>query len=388
MSKTKFVLSLMTVMLILTLTVGPVQAQADLPPELGELPDFSQFTIRDEANPLQDKTIGVDGNVVYPVSPVSEHVYTKTPKFYFTINFEADRYRVEIMNLFTAETTLLTGAGTCDGFYCYLQPTTALMNRGYNVMGGAYIWTVSYRKDGSWHGPSSPAAFGVLSSKFNSTFDFNRKGWIDIHDTWTLTPKGQLKTLGGAPGTYASVLHKDLVWNFDYSVTLKRKSSTYYNALIVWGNPDSLNSNGTWDDGIYVAYSNGGAYYVYCYKDDAFANIITATTSSAIKKYDWNTIRVVGNAPFLDFWINGKYIGWVNVDALGYTKDDGYLGITMAKDPAGSDALLVDQASMKADVFRTELEHDPAFNLGLNPSDEVAPELFPTLSLGDATGTR
>jgi len=378
----------MTVMLILTLTVEPVRAQADLPPELGELPDFSQFTIRDEANPLQDKTIGVNGNIVKPVSPAKEHVYTKTPKFYFTRNFEANRYRVEILNLATAETTLLTGAGTCDGFYCYLQPTTPLLTRGYNVSGGAYFWRVQFRKGDTWHGYSSYESFGVLSSGFKSTFDANRKGWVDIRDTWTLTPKGQLKTLGGDPSTYASVLHKDLVWNFDYTVTLKRKNTEYYSGLVVWGDPNPLQINGLWSDGIYFLINNAGGYYVCSYQEGIYKELLGLTFSGAIKKYDWNTIRIVGNAPFLDFWINGTYLGYINIDTAGYAYDDGFLGITMAKDPAGSDAFLVDKASMKADVFRTELEHDLAFELKSEPGNATEPELFPTINLGDATGTR
>ena len=390
MSKAKFVLSLVTVMLILTLTVGPVQAQSDFPPELGELPDLSQLTPRDEANPQLVQPIGLNAGVVAPLSPASfELVYTKTPKFYFTRSFEANRYRVEIANILTSEVITLTGEGTCDGWYCYLQPSTGLKVLEFGLSGGWYTWRVTARFGETWQAPSSAVMFFVFSKGFTSTFDVNRKGWIDIRDTWTLTPKGQLKTLGGSPSTYASVLHKDYVANFDYSVTMKRKNSTFYSGLILWGFPSPLNpTNGYWDDGIYFMISNAGAFLMYQYESGIYTSISPAKFSTAIKQNDWNTVRIVGTSPYLDIWINGEYLGWIDITDKAYDFNTGHVGITMAKGPAGNDALLVDKASLKADVLRTNLDHDPAFNLGLNPSDETEPLLFPTLDLGDATGTR
>ena len=389
MSKRKFTLSLVTLVMILTLTVGLVQAQTDLPPIFKELPDPGQIPFRDEVNPQLVQPIGLDAGVVQPVSPINVNVYTPTPRFYFTRSFEVDRYRIEIMSGSTGQVITVTGAGTCDGWYCYLQPTTALKPYDYAGTGGVFAWRVQARnKDGSWQNFSTYNIFFVLSKGFNSTFDANKKGWIELRDTWSLTSKGFLKTLGSAPLTYPSVLHKDLVFNFDYSVTMKRKSSTFYNALIVWGYPNPLNTNGYWDDGIYFAYANGGVYYIYMYKDGSFSTIQSATTTSAIKKNDWNTLRVVGNSPYLDFWINGKYLGWTNLNTIGYVNDLGYLGITMAKDPAGGDALLVDKANSKSDVLRIQLDHDPAMELRSEPVDAVEPDLFPSLNFGDPTGTR
>ena len=389
MSKAKFVLSLVTVMLILTLTVGPVQAQSDFPPAFEELPDVSQFTPRDEANPQLVQPIGLNAGVVAPLSPASfELVYTKTPKFYFTRSFEANRYRVEIANILTSEVITLTGEGTCDGWYCYLQPSTGLKVLDYNFTGGYYGWRVTERVDTTWQAPSGVMFFYVFSKGFNSTFDVNRQGWIDIRDTWTLTPKGQLKTLGGSPSTYASVLHKDYVANFDYTVTMKRKNSAYYSGLVFWGYPSPLKTNGFWDDGIYFMISNAGAFQMYKYEGGVYYSIIGATFTSAIKQNDWNTVRIVGNAPFIDFWMNGKYFGWIDITDYLYDYDTGSVGLTMSKDPAGNDALLVDQASLKADVLRTNLEHDPAMELKYAPDETMEPALFPAIDLGDATGTR
>jgi hypothetical protein len=389
MSKTKFVLSLVTVMLILTLTVGPVQAQSDFPPELGELPDLSQLTPRDEANPQLVQPIGLNAGVVAPLSPASQElVYTKTPKFYFTRSFEANRYRVEIFNVVTSEITTLTGAGTCDSWYCYLQPSTGLKVLDIGLGGGWYTWRVTARFGETWQAPSSAVMFFVFSKGFTSTFDVNRKGWIDIRDTWTLTPKGQLKTLGGSPSTYASVVQKDYVANFDYSVTMKRKNSTFYNGLILWGFPNPLTTNGFWDDGIYFMISNAGAFLMYKYEGGIYTSISSAKFTTAIKQYDWNTVRIVGNSPYLDIWINGEYLGWIDMTDYLYDYDTGHVGITMAKDPAGNDALMVDKASLKADVLRTNLEHDPTMELKPAPDDAVEPALFPAIDLGDATGTR
>ncbi len=117
-SKSRFVLTAIVVMLILSFTISSVAADTQPPVQPGMtdedgdlvlevLPGFSadgsrerssteQFTARYNEDALPEESIRVDLEPPAPVAPYYEYVFTKTPKFWFTRHFSATKYRIAV----------------------------------------------------------------------------------------------------------------------------------------------------------------------------------------------------------------------------------------------------------------------------------------------------
>jgi hypothetical protein len=195
-----------------------------------------------------------------------------------------------------------------------------------------------------------------------------------------------LKTKGTSAGLWDSTLQRELFKQIEYTVTMKRKStSDHASCAIVLGNPSPLGTDKHWDDGIYYCYGNNKALGVFKYVNGAISWLSPGyITMSEVNAYDWNTLRVVVNYPYVDFWINGTFFGWSTDTSF----TDGHVGVTMFDSWDAKDPLLVDQAVVVADQRITQVEHDPALLWGPNP--DVDPDLNPGIipSDGGATGTR
>lgn len=382
MKASKVVLFVVTALLVLSFMAGPVRAQDEPPAWDGDLPNISEMTPRyDEGFPPEP--ISVDG-FGDPVSPIEELVYSRLPKLYFNRDYYATMYRVEIFDFMTGDIYTVKGPGTCDAWYCYLQPPTKLSTYNEPTTGGVFVWRVQEKAFGSWNSWSDYNFFYVMSKGFSSTFDADRLKWQDVYGTWTLK-NGYLKTLGTSPHLWDSVMQREYFKNFDYTVTMKRKGVyDHASGVIILGIPNPLDSNKEWNDGYYFLYGNNQVWGVW-------KNINGAITwmsggwvpEAAIKPYDWNTLRLVGNYPYLDFWINGTYTGWFLDTSFSY----GMVGVTMYDSWEEKDPLLVDQAVMIADQSVSTWAHDPAMQLNAEPWEgETDPGI--ATSNGDATGTR
>ena len=384
MNKFKIVVMIVTVLLVLTLVAEPIQAQ-DEPPTM---PNLSEFTPRVDEDAFPIGPVVVDGGPsqkVMPISPVMEVVYTKTPKFYFLRDSGANYYQIEVINTDTlVKVYSFKGAGVCNAAYCYLQPTTKLKTMQYYA-GGEYVWSVRARINGVWEPAFYPsyAPFIVISSGFTSTFDANLTKWDAVHGAWSLK-NGSAKT-DGITNTYASMFRRDVFYNYDLTAVMKRKNNTYNTSgVIVGGHPFPTYGSATWENGLYFQYNNNKNWFLYQYFQGN-ATSVASGTSSAIKPYDWNTLRIVVFYKYIDLWINDTYIGWLNYSGA----DFGIIGVDMFRSNLAKEPLLVDEVRLTSIVYPPMAEHDPAMQLGLEPVEEVDPNsvLVPT-EMGDPTGTR
>ena len=381
MKKSKIVLCVVTALLVLSFMAGPVSAQDEPPVWDGTLPDLNEYSPRyDEDYPPEPITVnaGVD-----PVSPNMELVYSKWTKLYFSRDYYATNYRVEILDLAKSVTYTVKGTGTCDNYYCYLQSPVKLSTYNYPLTGGVYQWRVQSKVSGSWQSWSSYAPFLVMSKGFTSTFDTDKANWYDVYGTWTLA-KGSLKTQGTAANLWDSTLQREHFLQFDYTVTMKRKSTdNHASCAIVLGYPTPLGSDKHWDDGIYFCYGNNKMVGVFQYYNGSISWISPGYWPvSVVKPYDWNTLRILVNGRYVDFWFNGLYLGYDDT-ALGI----GMVGVTMFDSWDAKDPLLVDQVVVVADQRIMSDPHDPAMRLIPIPMDpDFNPGIIPYEA--DATGTR
>lgn len=383
MTKSKVVLTIFSAFMIVLIMVGSVQAQ-DEPPGVG------QFTPRYDEDAFPGESIGVDGagQKVFPVSPVEEYVFTRTPKFYFTRDYWADRYEIELVDFYTSATvSIFRGAGTCQDDYCYLQPDIRLKNYDYFESEGYYKWRVKARLGGEWETEYSDwAEFIVLSTGFKSTFDSNRNNWYDVSGEWTLA-NGSLKTHGYQTDTWASVFQRHMFSSLQYTVVMKRKNNAPdSNSIIIAGNPYPLEMAAqTWNRGIYFQYNNNKLWSLWERYDNTWTPLVGWTYHSGIKPYDWNKLRISASEGYLDLWINGEYLGWVPYD--GPVSSMGVVGIAMYRWDYEKEPLLVDKAKVKTLYFSPFATHDPAMQLGL---DAVDPAMRPEGTREDwgSSGTR
>jgi len=366
MKSSKLLQLLMIVMLVLTFTVSPASAQTE---PLGQLPtadeiDLSGFTVQPDNFVPQAGAISVDANAM-PVSPVSEYVHTRLPKFYFVRDLNADRYRIVVHSLLLGG-TLYTyeDTGVCNTYYCYIQPPTKLNPIKFGDP-GLYYWGVGGRnKDTGLYGSiSATAAFIVIAKGFNSDFSVNANKWQNWTGAWTLnTGKGRMQSQG-ISGKYASMYYQDGFFNYEFTVRMKRKTNVLdQNSIILTGNPSPASASGIWDDGIYFSYANFGDWILRTVSNGTITTLKDWTLNSAIKKFGWNELKVVVNQPYVDLWINGTYLGWYLMPA----STAGLVGFGMTHGGAGQE-LLVDYARLTPIKFAPFAEHDPAMQLGLDP---------------------
>jgi hypothetical protein len=341
------------IVVILILGFSLTSVKADRQPISGILEDVGGaaskildgggFTLR-QHNLIQpqEETITISEVSPQPISPSMEYVYDKTPKFLFSCNSEADKYKITVYDT-GAPLYTFKGTGVCiDTEGCCLEPTTALSFSNLNrdpYKGFAYNWVVKAKINDVWQTEWSALSdeFWVISPGFTSTFTGNMNKWLAVNGTWLVVDAGYLKSQG-MPGKWASVVRKEFFVDFDYTVRMKRKTSeASSNAIIVWGNSTPVTSNNEWDDGIYFAYNNNGQYATW-YLFNGTKTMIQDWTDvpDYINEYDWNTLRVVADMPTLSFYINDHYLS-----AAEYLVDfpfeimDGWVGIGLEKQDNG-----------------------------------------------------
>lgn len=370
MKSSKFLQIIIVIMLVLSFTASPAAAES-VP--LGQVPipeeiDLSGFTVQPENFVPQAGAIGVDAQLI-PISPEEEYIHTRTPKFFFTRDMNADRYRIIVVSAELGGTLYTyTDKGVCSAYYCYLQPPTKLSTVKIDDV-GYYQWGVTARdKDtGAWGPISTPAAFIVLGKGFQSEFTVNANKWHSWYGSWMLNTNNGRMQSEGVPGSYSSMYFEEGFYNFDYTVRMKRKTSVFsQNSIIINGNPGPMNVDGSWDDGIYFSYANNGDWFLMTRINGDPTILQEWTLNPAVNKYGWNELRVVVNRPFVDLWINGAYLGWFSMT----TPNGPFVGLGMTS--GGVDqTLLVDYARLTPIKFAPFAEHDPAMQLGLDPVEGV-----------------
>jgi hypothetical protein len=327
MKRFKWMWSALVVIVALSMSINPASAQEELPPEIVET----------------EEIIGVDLLAPLPLSPINNsRVYTKTPKFLFSMHPEASNYRV-IVYKNTDSIPLYTYSGpfTCSGSICTLKPTTALKTYQYMAPVGAYKWQVEAYIEGYWGYTSPEAYFYVLSKGFTSTFDLDTKKWMPVNNDWTRTSKGYYKTEGAAGVVTSAMQLEYFEDHIVYEVRLKRKVETEPNFLLLNGIPEPILPNGTWQYANVLEYSNSGTWRILRSVGGS-VDQLAAGASAYIVPFGWNTWTVWADYPNIYVWVNGVFVT-VITEPNPYV---GYVGIGMYKSGSESSPLLVDYAKV------------------------------------------
>jgi len=321
-----------------------------------------------------DEVIGVNA---VPVSPVSsEFVKDKTPTFTFSKDGSASLYQIEVWKASNATLVYkFKGSGDCGATQCSLTPTTKLKTYIYDGTRGYYAWRVRSKTGDSWTPFSGFQGFFVLSKGFTSTFDTHHKNWLSVYGDWFRVDPGYLKTKG-VFSQYASAMQQEFFEDqFVYEVTMKRKVKDNIgspsNRIYFLGSITGDVADG-WDNGYEFGYNEDGTYFLQMRNADN-VTILTSGSTPHINPYGWNKLTVYTDYPWLDFWINGKYLGYTYIadDAVKYTQ--GYVGVGGYKGLENT-ALLVDKAKLYySSAFPYPITasvdgiRDPALELKVDP---------------------
>jgi hypothetical protein len=314
------------------------------------------------------------------------------PTFYFNRDFQATQYQIEVYSEANGATLYYySDVGTCTSYYCSLKPSTKLKFHDYwDEDSGYYQWRVRAYAEG-WKAWSSYVEFGVISKGYNDTFLTNTLGkrWWNVNHAsfeWVKTDtKSQLKAPGESDW-WSTVFAKDHFFNIDYTVRMKRKLDAYSsNAVIIWADLWPTTAYNELHDGVYFQYVNDGQWSIWKMDNGVFSFIQSWVYNSAIKPFGWNELRIVGNYPYVDVWINGTYLGWF---AMSSGPSAGYTGVSMyGMTPSGK--LMVDWAKATPIQPGVYSVHDPAMELGKEPVPEgMDYTTAPLPALDDHTGTR
>lgn len=251
-------------------------------------------------------------------------VYDTNPTYSWS-GTDASSYKIQVYDIEAAAYKINTTVSSsyCDPFTnrCSYKPGELMENNK------SYKWRVA-SDGGAW---SEYKAFTVKPSiNFNSTFKSNKSGWTPAYGSWALANSNYYKT-AGKQGYFSSVKHANNYADVSYEARMKRTGcATCANGLFVRGNSSSLNKSKGWQHSYQFFYTNNGYFSV----SKAGSNGTSVTLSnnwnrnSAIKKNDWNKLRVIAVGASLKFYINDKLV-WSGEDANFTT---GQLGIGMYRD--------------------------------------------------------
>jgi len=155
--------------------------------------------------------------------------------------------------------------------------------------------------------------------------------------------------------------------NFEYTVRMKRKvNAGNTNSLILWGKPGNTPTH-QWDSGIYFNYRNNGEISVWKMTGGgSWTEEWSDTPVGVVVPYGWNELRVVAIYPYIDFWLNGTYLGYIESSPTTY-----YVGFDAYTTGIADEKFMVDSAQATAIQFAPFTVHDPAMRLDLNPVEGV-----------------
>lgn len=335
-------------------------------------PDLSKFTLRPDGFDPSQAVINLDAIAPFPLSPNYEIVIGKFPVFYFAQNYSASKYKVEVWDYYKGVVTYtLRGSGNCSGGVCSLKPTIALKTIGLDGKGN-YAWRVRGKFGDYWGSWSEYTDFYVFAKGFRSEFSTTAK-WYSLIGSWPIIYPGYVK-IGGYPDITSSIIEKEefLDW-YVYEARMKRKidypsPNTLYFAAIPY-----LDNTGDWYSGYAFDYGNDQTFRVRRIDNGISTTLAGWYFSPYIKPFEWNKLTVWQDPPYLDFWINGEYLGFIPEETYTY----GYVGIGMYRPDYTKSPLLVDSAKLTYTITQpypydfAGIDHDPAYNLTTSTSELV-----------------
>lgn len=390
MRTSKPVISAIIVLLLLLFTFinaaaqslpGNTQEMDDGEEVLGELPhtnpsaEIVNSGLEPPVPPQQDNDemqADIFPDAVPPLPVVSdyENVYGSLPVFYFTRNDDASRYMIRVWDYSnSAWVYTYKGVGDCYGSICSLKPDIKL-NPISHITNGWYGWQVCGKFGDKWGEWSESSDIYVYANGFTSDFSSMKK-WSSVLGNWAVISPGYLKTQGYV-GYNTSVIEKDLNLDwYSYTVRMKRvndqiyPNSVYFSAVPFW------NDSGMWKWGYAFQYANDNTYRILRFDNGTPTLLRGWTYTPYIKSFDWNTLTVMQRTPYLDFWINGRYLGYIQDN----TYQSGFVGIGSYRPEETKSPLYVDSAELKyvhPHPWSEEDQRDPAFDLSRLPDEVIA----------------
>ena len=183
----------------------------------------------------------------------------------------------------------------------------------------------------------------VISPNFSSTFNSSSAGWAAVSGIWGLS-SSKYYVSPGLASTGASARRVGKFGDLTYAVRMYRSGTciTCANRIIIRGNPAILHSTNWWKPSYNFQYSNNGMFSVYYQSSSGTQYALKSwTTSAAIVKNGWNTLKVVAVGSSLKFYINNVLV-WSGSSSSLKT---GAVGVGFYRD-INAGTLYVDGASL------------------------------------------
>ena len=183
-----------------------------------------------------------------------------------------------------------------------------------------------------------------IGKAFNSTFNATAAPWKPVVGAWAISNAAYL-TSPGVANTYSSIQFPSPYADLTFQAKLYRKGCvTCSTGLFIRGNPASLGVPEKWWQPSYeFDYSNNGYFLIYKnYANGSFVLIKNWTSTTAINKGGWNTLKVVAVGKLIKFYINGILVYQFNDPSFRI----GRVGIHFWRDAATTNRLFVDYARL------------------------------------------
>jgi hypothetical protein len=206
--------------------------------------------------------------------------------------------------------TVVTGLGAGQSrwyLFNWLVPATAAPNI-------ATYWAqvrVSGAPISPWKGPQS---FRIgFNYQFSSAAD--AAAWPPVAGVWSLVSNAWLYSVG-LPNTSVSVRHPAATRYLDYEVRVWRYGCMgCANRIMIRGVPTPLGATNWWNSHFVFQFAGDGQFSVY----KTVGGVLTAIqnwapTPAIIQGPAYNTLRVVSNGDFLQYYINNQLV-WQGYDA-------------------------------------------------------------------------
>jgi len=288
---------------------------------------------------------GLDEAVGVPIQLAPKGtIYDRTPTYKWTRVQGASKYWIQVKqsgigNPFIDKDNL-TSRSYCDPKTCSVTFPTTLGYKLYKWRVKAYI---NYWKQWSaWE----PFVVAPSAEGFYTNFTNNANGWVVHNGTWLLQENTYYTTTGKTDQA-ATISHTGNYSTFTYEAKMKRRGCPgCANVLIIRGNPGTIDPEGWWYTEYTFDYTNSGFFSVWRDYHGTQNKLKGWTSTSAINKGGWNTLKVTASGGNFHFYINGHLV-WAGSDS-NYAS--GRVGIGMFKYNTTSDKLWVDWAKLSTTV--------------------------------------
>ena len=232
-------------------------------------------------------------------------------------------------------------ASVCVSGTCSVMPAV-------DLSAASYTWRVRALVGGVYQPYSASQAFTVVveSTGFSSSFTTDAIGWVVHKGTWSLEGSNYITTTG-VVGKAATISHTSDYSTLTYEVRMKRTGCIgCANVLAIRGNP-SLDTVGWWKTEYTFDYTNNGLFSVWKDNNGTYTALKNWTSTTAINKGGWNTLKVTANGSTLKFYINDILV-WSGSDA---SYPSGRVGIGMYRSTTSTgDKLWIDWAQLTTTV--------------------------------------